>query len=101
MNQNQEKQITQQIAAESEAARRAGGWNRKEHPALAALLHAAQGAIYERAQRSRRGRVFRGNCRLRFKHYGRLYYCRPAFPGYLVIENAARRTICASGPLGD
>lgn len=98
---NQEKQITQQIAREADAARRAGGWNRKEHPALADLLHAAHVAIYERAQRSRHGRVFRGNCRLRFKHQGRLYYCRPAFPGYLVIENAARHVICASGPLGD
>lgn len=96
---NQEKQIAQQIANESAAARRNGGWNRKEHPALAGLLHAAHVAIYQRAKRSRNGCAFHGNRRLRFKHHGRLYYCRTAFPGYLVVENAVRRTILSYGPL--
>lgn len=97
---NMDRQITRQIAMETEEARRFGGWNRNDQPALAGLLHAAHVAIYQRAARCN-GRVFRGKHRLRFKHYGRLYYCRNAWPGYLVVENAARQVICASGPLGD
>ena len=98
---NTDRQVTRQIAAEADEARRIGGWNRNDQPALAGLLRAAHIAIYRRAERSRNGRAFRGNRRLRFRHYGRLYYCRPAWPGYLVIENVAKKVICASGPLGD